>query len=121
MDFHKIWIEQFEAALGIQEQFGNKKALGYLIGEKFLNFLQVSEQDALFAGEIPAFVEEIKSIFQPYEIAEYFQTVNRVGALGHIMIDENYEEFRHADGADNVVQGAETVLRLEQAKKLLVG
>jgi hypothetical protein len=120
MDFHKIWVEQCEATLGIKEQFGTKKALGYLIGEKFLNFLKASEKFPEFAGEIPAFVAEIKSIFQPYEIAEYFRTVTRVGAFGHIMGDEEYEEFRHADDSDNIVEGAETILRLEQAKKLLV-
>ncbi|MGD0092225.1 MAG: hypothetical protein ABSE73_20105 [Planctomycetota bacterium] len=120
MDFHKIWQEQCEAALGIQERFGKKKAMGYLIGEKFLNHLKAAETYKDFAGETAAFVAEIRSIFQPYEIAEYFQTVRRVGAPGHIMTDEEYEVFRHADAADNVVQGAENVLLLEQAKKLLL-
>ena len=120
MEFHKIWINQCEAAMGIKEDFGPKKALGYLIGEKFLNHLKAAESDKEFAGETPAFVAEIRSIFQPYEIVEYFQTVNRVGALGHVMSDEKYEKFRQSDGADNVVEGAETVLWLEQAKKLLV-
>ena len=120
MEFYKIWVEQCEAALGIKEQFGTQKALGYLIGEKFMNFLKAADSFPSFTDEIPSFVEEIKSIFRPYEIAEYFRTVNRVGALGHIMSNEKYEEFRHADGADNIVEGAETILRLEQAKNLLV-
>ncbi len=43
MDFHKIWIEQCEAARGIEDEFGTQKALDYLIGEKFLNFLEAAE------------------------------------------------------------------------------
>ena len=31
IDFHKIWIEQCEAARSIREEFGIEKALGYLI------------------------------------------------------------------------------------------
>ena len=120
MDFHRIWIEQCEAALGIQERYGTKKAMGYLIGEKFLNHLKAAETDEKFAGETAAFVAEIRSIFQPYEIAEYLKTVKRVGALGHALKDEEYEQFRHCDGADNVVEGAQNVLLLEQAAKLLL-
>ena len=37
MEFHKIWIEQCEAARGIENEFGTDKALDYLIGEKFLS------------------------------------------------------------------------------------
>ena len=40
IEFHEIWIEQCEAAQGIKEQFGLKKAVGYLIGEKLLEFVR---------------------------------------------------------------------------------
>jgi hypothetical protein len=39
IEFHRIWVEQCEAAQGIREAFGLEKAIGYLIGEKLLNFL----------------------------------------------------------------------------------
>ena len=32
------WVEQCEAAEGIEADYGTEKALGYLIGEKLLNF-----------------------------------------------------------------------------------
>jgi hypothetical protein len=32
IEFHKIWIEQCEAAGGIRERFGLQNALQYLIG-----------------------------------------------------------------------------------------
>ena len=43
IEFHKIWIAQCEAARNLKDAFGVDKALGYLIGEKFLNFLQASD------------------------------------------------------------------------------
>ena len=48
--FHKIWIEQCEAAQGIEDEFGTQKALEYLVGEKFLNFLEAAESDTEFPG-----------------------------------------------------------------------
>ncbi len=53
---HKIWIEQFEAAENIEGEFGTQKALEYLVGEKFLNFLEAAETDQDSRSEIPAFV-----------------------------------------------------------------
>ena len=35
-----------EAAEGIEDEFGTQKALDYLVGEKFLNFLETAEADA---------------------------------------------------------------------------
>ena len=35
-EFHKIWIEQCDAAEGIRERFGTKDAARYLIGEKLM-------------------------------------------------------------------------------------
>ena len=47
----EIWIEQCEAAKGIEDEFGTQKALEYLVGEKFLNFLEAAESDADFRAE----------------------------------------------------------------------
>ncbi len=47
----------------IEAEFGTQNALDYLIGEKFLNFLQAAETDAEFRAEIPEFVGGIKSIY----------------------------------------------------------
>ena len=82
-EFHKIWIDQCEAAGDIRNEFGLQKALGYLIGEKFLNFLRAADQDADFAGEVPSFVEEIKRVFDQAELRAYLDGVRRVGPLAH--------------------------------------
>lgn len=68
MDFHKIWMEQCEAARGIEGEFGTDKALKYLVEEKFISFLEAAETNAEFRAEIPAFVEEINSIFEPWQL-----------------------------------------------------
>ena len=73
MKTSEIWIDQCEAARGIEDEFGTPQTLGYLIGEKFINFLEASETDADFRGEIPAFVAEIKSIFEQWQLAEYLE------------------------------------------------
>ena len=61
MEPHEIWIEQCEAARGIEAEFGTQIALNYLIDEKFINFLEATETNNQIRSEIPAFVAEIKS------------------------------------------------------------
>ena len=70
MELHKIWIEQCEAARGIEDEFGTQQALKYLVEEKFINFLEAAEHDSEFRAEIPAFVAEVKDIFEPWQLAD---------------------------------------------------
>ena len=77
MRFCEIWKEQCDAARQIEDEFGTQKALDYLIGEKFLNFLEAAETDAEFRAEIPAFVAEIKTIFEPWQLAEYLEAARQ--------------------------------------------
>ena len=74
MEPHKIWVEQCEATEAIEEGFGTQKALEYLVGEKFLNFLEAAETDKDFQAEIPAFVAKIKEIFEQWQLAQYLET-----------------------------------------------
>ena len=68
-ELHKIWIEQCEAAEQIEGESGTQKALDYLVGEKFLNFLEAAETDADFQAEISAFVTTIKTLFERWQLA----------------------------------------------------
>jgi len=70
----KSWIEQCEAAENIEDEFGTQKTLEYLVGEKFLNFLEAAETDQNFRSEIPAFVAKIKTIFEQWQLAQYLET-----------------------------------------------
>ena len=77
MEPHKIWIEQCEAAENIEGEFGTQKALDYLVGEKFLNFLEVAETNADFRAEITAFVGKLKTIFERWQLAQYLETARQ--------------------------------------------
>ena len=70
---HELWPPQCEAAEGIEDEFGTQKALDYLIGEKFLNFLEAAETDSDFRAEVPAFVAKIKEIFESWQLAQYLE------------------------------------------------
>lgn len=52
IEFHKIWIEQCEAARRIKDEYGTEKAPGYLIGEKPSCFVRE-------AGTRPEFQQEL--------------------------------------------------------------
>ena len=77
MESCKIWIEKCDAARMIEDEFGTDKALRYLIGEKFLDYLEAAERLPDFRAEIPAFVAEIKTIFEPWQLAEYLETARQ--------------------------------------------
>ena len=100
MEPHKIWIEQCEAAENIEDEFGTQKALDYLVGEKFLNFLEVAETSADFRAEIPAFVGKVKTIFERWQLAQYLETARQTEPFdaslfepqsSHLLGDEEIE------------------------------
>jgi hypothetical protein len=53
MDPTEIIRSQADAARGILEDFGPEKAMGYVIGEKFLIFLEVAETDRQWRQPFP--------------------------------------------------------------------
>ena len=129
---HKIWIEQCEAAEQIEGEFGSQKALDYLVGEKFLNFLEAVETDADFRSEIPAFVEKIKTIFERWQLAHFLDTARetepfepslfepKAGYLlgdGEIEFDaEEVEDMRK----DDIRQCTRDLLLVERAREWML-
>jgi len=81
-DFSDVWIDQCEAARDIRDAWGTRKALGYLLGEKLLNFIRASDADPLWAAKLPLFAAEIQRLFSHDELRSYFATVTHVGAAG---------------------------------------
>ena len=75
------WIADWcEATAGrIEPAFGTEKAMGYLIGEKFLNFLEVAESDAEWRAAIPEFVSAIQAQFETWQLAQFLKTPRRLG------------------------------------------
>lgn len=118
--FERIWIEQCEAAERIREEHGIDKAFGYLVGEKLMNFLEVSKQKPEFRGELPHFVARVCEMFPQAEIERYLRSARRVGAPGHVLSDEDYEEMREAGAFDeSPVRAAQDLLLFEEMKRLL--
>jgi hypothetical protein len=119
-ELHKIWLEQCEATRGIEGEFGTQKALDYLIDEKFLNSLEAAETDADFRAELPAFVAEIKTIFEPWQLAVYLETVRETEPFDPDDYEgedaETIEMLRQSD----ICSCAAELLLVERAKEWLL-
>jgi len=120
--FRKIWVQQCEAAEGIEADYGTEKALGYLIGEKLLNFLEVAERKPEWRAEVPHFVAKIRRIFEPWQIAEFFETPRRLGVLGHVADEEGHKVLRsQVEESENLREDARNLMLFEWARELLIG
>ena len=119
---HKIWIEQCEAAEQIEGEFDLQKALDYLIGEKFLNFLEAAETASDFRAEIPAFVAKIKEIFERWHLAQYLETARETEPFDPSLFEddetdsEEIEEMRKED----IRQCTRDLLLVERAREWLL-
>ena len=121
-EFSDIWIDQCQAARDIREEWGTRKALGYLVGEKLLNYLRASDSDPSWAAKMPLFAAEIRRIFTTDELREYFATTMRVGPAAHVATAEQYQTMRDAGMFDDdVAGGAADAILFERARLLLLG
>jgi hypothetical protein len=120
-EFSDIWIEQCDAAREIRDAWGMRKALGYLVGEKFLNYIRASDTDPSWAEKLPLFVAEVKRIFAAEELRGYLAATTRVGPAAHVATDEQYLTMRDAGAfGDDVVSGAADAILFERARALLI-
>ena len=121
-EFSNIWIAQCEAARGIRDDWGPRKALGYLVGEKLPNYIHAADSDASWEANVPKFAAEIRQIFTDDELQAYFATATRIGVTGHVCTEEQYETMRDAGAFDeDAVTGATDALLFERARALLLG
>lgn len=117
----EIIQEWCEAARNVEGASGDQKAMGYLIGEKFLNFLEVAETNREWREAIPAFVAEINGIFELWKLSEFLNMPCRLGALGHATTEEGHRLLT-ADWTEEerIRQDARKLILLEWAKELLL-
>jgi hypothetical protein len=115
-----IWIEQCEAARRIEDEFGTAQALEYLIGEKFLNYLEAAENDPEFRAEIPAFVNEIKHIFEAWQLAEYLEKARQTEPFDPSLYDEDERIEMETDRQDDIRRCARDLLVVERAREYLL-
>ena len=121
MTLCKIWIEQCEAARGIENEFGTQEALAYLVGEKFLNYLEAAERDATFQAEVPAFVAEIKCLFEPWQLAECLEKARQTVPFDPGIYEEADPEDIEMERKADLRRCATDLLVVERAKELLLG
>ena len=118
MEFHKIWIEQCEAAKTIEAEFGFDKAIEYLVGDKFINFLEAAETDTSFRGEIPEFVAEIKRIFERWKLAEFLETARQTERFDPTVYDD--PEDAEMERQFELSKSANELLLVERAREWLL-
>src|SRR4051812_17526740 len=117
----EIWIEQCAAARHIEDEFGTDKALDYLIREKLLNFLEAAETDAEFRAEIPAFVAEIKMIFERWQLAEELDRARQTEPFDPDLYDEDDDpEEIEMHRQEDIRRSAIDLLLVEQAREWLL-
>lgn len=119
MNRQRIWVEQCVAAKGIEDEFGTQKALDYLIGEKFINFLEAAENDTEFRSEVPAFVAEIQSIFEPWQMTEYLDKARQTEPFDASVYDD--EEEAEIERQNELRRSATELLLVECAREWLLG
>lgn len=118
---HEMWRDQCAATGRIRAQYGFEKAIGYLVGEKLVNFVRVSAIRPEYAAELSRFVDGVRCVFTQEELAAYLETVRRVGAFAHVCSDEEIERLRAAVAfAEDPVHDAEDVLIVERLKEMLL-
>jgi hypothetical protein len=120
MEFCKIWVEKCDAARMIEDEFGTDKALRYLISEKFLDYLEAAERLPDYRAELPAFVAEIKTIFEPWQIAECLATARQSETFDPDIYEDEDEEFIEMERRDDLRRSAADLLLVERAKEWLL-
>jgi hypothetical protein len=116
----EIWKEQCDAALQIEAEFGTQNALDYLIGEKFLSFLEAAETDADFREKVPAFVAEIKTIFEPWKLAEHLETARQSEPFDPSDHEDEDPEMVELDRQCEISRSASDLLLVERAREWLL-
>jgi len=120
MNFHKIWIEQCEAARQIEAEFGTDKAINYLIEDKFINFLDAAETNADFRAEIPVFVAEIKTIFERWKLAECLEKARQTKPFDSSVYKDEDSEDIEMERQSELRQSTSELLLVERAREWLL-
>jgi hypothetical protein len=120
MELCKVWIEQCEAARRIEDEFGTDKALAYLVGEKFLDFLEAAETHPDFRAEIPAFAAEVETIFERWQLAEFLESARQTEPFDPGIYEDEDPEDIEMHRQENVRRSAQDLLLVEQAKGWLL-
>jgi hypothetical protein len=117
--FHKIWIEQCDAAQELKLRYGLKAAFDYIVAEKLLNFADVAARDPQFATELPRFVACVRGLFTPQEMQTHLDRIER--EQREYDADEEDDEFDEEDELipESPAAAAERARQFATIKELL--
>jgi len=107
-----------QAARNVEGEFGTKEAMGYLIGEKFINFLEAAENEADIQTELPAFVAEINRIFERWQLAEFLETARQTERFDPAIYDD--AEEADLERQFDLRRSASELLLVERAREWLL-
>jgi hypothetical protein len=72
-----IWQAQCDATKVIRQRYGVKRALEYLVGEKLIQYAELTERDARLSAPLAAFVAEVRQLFSHEELQEYVEALEQ--------------------------------------------
>ena len=94
MEPQRIWIDQCDATANILKHFGVLPALHYLVGEKFLDFLETSESEDALESELPGFAAKIKETFAQNDLSKYLVPAGHAARDG-LLVERAREWLLH--------------------------
>ena len=116
-EFHKVWMEQCEAAEDIRLRYGLKAAFDYVVAEKLLMFAEAAARRPEFARELPQFVARVRSLFTPEELQSHIARIEYERIAREALsaeIEEQDDPFRESPEAT-----AERTQQFSTLKELL--
>ena len=116
-EFHRVWMEQCEAAGDIRLRYGPTAAFDYVVAEKLLMFAEAAACRPEFAMELPRFVAGVRSLFTPEELQTQIARIEHERMAREVLsaeIEEKDDPFRESPEA-----AAERVRQFSTIKELL--
>ena len=92
----------------------------YLVGEKFLHYLEAADGAPAFRAEIPAFVAAIKTIFERWQIADYLDRAHQTEPFDESLYEGEDPEVIEEAKQEDIRYCPRDLLLVERAKKWLL-
>src|SRR5260370_3932887 len=98
-----------------------QSALASLQGAKCLSCREAAEKDSTFRAELPAFVAEIKRLFEPWQLAECLENARLTEPFDPGIYEDDDPEDIEMERKADLRRCAADLLVVERAKELLLG
>ena len=92
----------------------------YLVGEKFLHYLEAADGAPAFRAEITAFVAAIKTIFERWQIADYLDRAHQTEPFDESLYEGEDPEVIEEAKQEDIRYCTRDLLLVERAKKWLL-